>query len=176
MSELKVNSVVDAAGGNTVTVNDYWNLFDYKDGQLFWKNKQSNVKAGSVAGSKTAEGYLTVSIKKKRLLAHRIIYFMFHGKEPNFVDHINGVKTDNRIENLREATLFTNAWNRPSNKNSKTGVKNVCFDKQSKKWIVQLTANRKKLVHKIIEDFELAELVAMEARNKFHGNFAYSGA
>ena len=154
----------------------YNDLFYYEDGKLYWKVKASNILAGTIAGGKNKCGYVVVGINKKRILAHRIIFAMHHGYEQECIDHINNNKSDNRIENLRASTLFSNAWNRPSNKNSKTGVKNLCFDERSKKWVVQLTANRKKLVYKMIEDFELAELVATEARNKFHGNFAYSGA
>ena len=176
MSSISVNTITDASGGNTTTINGYCDLFEYKDGALYWKQKRSNVAAGSFAGSKTANGYLTVSIKKKRVLAHRIIYAMFHGFMPAFVDHINGDKTDNRIENLREATLSTNGWNRPSNKNNQSQIKNVCWVEKNNKWFVQLMANKKRVVSKYFEDLELAELVAIEARDKYHGSFANHGA
>jgi hypothetical protein len=175
MSNLFVNTITDASGGTTATVN-YWDLFDYRDGALYWKQDQGSVPAGSLVGSVNSDGYVLVSIKKKRILAHRIIYAMFNGSAPAFVDHINGNKHDNRIENLREATLFTNGWNRPQNKNNKTQTKNVCWVSREQKWLVQLMAHGKRVVCMRFEDFDLAELVAAEARDKYHGQFAYKGA
>ena len=56
--------------------------------------------------------------------------------------------------------------------NNTSGVKNVCFHKGNNKWVVQLRINKKKKHFGCYEDLELAELVAIEARNKFYGKWA----
>ena len=68
--------------------------------------------------------------------AHRIIYAMHHGVDPGDmqIDHINGVGTDNRIENLRLATSQENNRNRRIAKNNTSGIRGVCWDRFKKKW------------------------------------------
>ena len=92
------------------------------------------------------------------------------------LDHINGNKSDHRIENLRAATHSTNNFNKVVQSNNKLGMKNISWHHQNNKWWVQLVQNKKKVFSFFTEDLELAELVAIEARNKYHGEFANHGA
>jgi hypothetical protein len=69
---------------------------------------------------------------------------------------------------------MTNNMNKGAQANSKSGIKNVCWSNQNQKWWVQVTAYGKKVVSKMFDDLELAELVAIEARDKYHGAFARS--
>ena len=176
MSSISVNTITDASGGSTTSINGLHEAFEYRGGKLYWKKNTRNTFVGDEAGGLNGEGYVTVGYKHKRLLAHRVIFAMHHGYLPEFVDHINGDKSDNRIENLRSASMSDNNRNRLANKNNKTGAKNVCWLEKKGKWLVQIMANRKRVVSKCFDDFELAELVAMEARNKYHGSFANHGA
>ena len=79
--------------------------YDSETGKLYWKersSKNSHVKVGDEAGSPHSQGYLRVKIQSKIYFIHRIIYKMCHKVEPPaYLDHINEIKTDNRIENLR---------------------------------------------------------------------------
>jgi hypothetical protein len=100
---------------------------------------------------------------------------MHTGTMPIVVDHINLIRHDHRIENLRAADHHTNNYNKGVQKNNKLGMKNICWSKQNKKWLVQLMANGKRVVSLMFDDLELAQLVAHEARNKFHGAFANHG-
>lgn len=59
-------------------------------------------------GSKDKDGYLIMKIKGKQYKAHRLIFAYFNGYFPIEIDHINRVRTDNRIENLRSATRQLN--------------------------------------------------------------------
>jgi hypothetical protein len=83
----------------------------YEDGKLFWLRKRGSKASGSRAGYQSVGGYRFVRINKVLCLEHRIVWLLHRGVLPNFIDHINGVKNDNRIENLREATKSQNAAN-----------------------------------------------------------------
>jgi hypothetical protein len=117
---------------------NYFEVFDYIDGNLFWKIKPSLcVNIGDKAGTLNSKGYVQVRYKNVKKMAHRIIYEMFHGKVPKELDHINRIKTDNRIENLRGVTRSENNFNKNLQKNNKSGVKYVSWHKATKKWVVQ---------------------------------------
>lgn len=149
-------------------------LFDYKDGTLYRKisvqGAPSGVKASHV-GNKNHYEYINVNRKKIR--THRAIYMMHHGYCPDAIDHIDGDKRNNKIENLRDATKSQNQMNRGKYNNNKSGVKNVHWNKLLSKWTVKLNVNKKRIHVGHFDDLEFAELVALEARNKFHGNFAH---
>ena len=69
------------------------------------------VVAGSIAGKARPDGYVGLAIDKRPYLAHRLAFLYVHGYFPVVVDHINGERSDNRIENLRAADYFINAQN-----------------------------------------------------------------
>lgn len=100
---------------------------------------------------------------------------MFSGSMCKLLDHINGVLTDNRIENLRPATVVQNQRNAIKRKDNTSGVKNVSWHKGAKKWGVQMCVNKRIKHLGYYADLELAELVAKEARAKFHLDFACDG-
>lgn len=155
-------------------LNEIKSLLFYENGNLYWKVKVTRqINAGDLAGHTDVRGYRVIRINKKLYKAHRIIFFMHHGFLPKYVDHINGNKSDNRIENLREATHSQNAHNSKIRKDSKVGVKNVRWDRSNNKWRVDVQINKKRIFFGRYEDLELAELVAIEARNKYHGDFAH---
>jgi predicted nucleic acid-binding Zn ribbon protein len=79
-----------------------WLAYDPTTGYLYWnKGKKQGERAFT---SKQTVGYFTGKIEGKAYLAHRVIWKMMHGEEPDVVDHINNVKDDNRIENLRSVS------------------------------------------------------------------------
>ena len=114
----------------------------------------------------------SVEIDHKSYSVHRLVWLMHHGVLPEFLDHINGNKLDNRIENLRPATKSQNNQNKRLYSNNTSGVKGVCWHKRIKKWQVNVRVNGKQKSFGFFDDIELAELVASEARNKLHGQFA----
>ena len=148
-------------------------LFDYKDGELYWKFSLScKSPKGTIAGSIKHDKYRRIGLNKKSYLAHRLIFMMFHGYLPKFVDHIDGNKLNNRIENLREATHAQNMKNQKISISNTSGYKNVSWNKKQKKWRVALKVNYKDLEIGYFKDIELADLVAQEARDKYHKEFA----
>lgn len=148
-------------------------LFTYKDGNLYWKVLQKNRK--TIAGSLSANGYKTVHLGGKIYMAHRIVYMMQHGKLPDRLDHIDGNKLNNRIENLRPATRSQNAFNTKPPSTNKTGSKNVYYSKGNKAYRVMLVIDGQKKHIGYFKDLELADLVAVEARSKYHGKYAHNG-
>ena len=157
----------------TLTKDYLHQIFEYKDGNLYYKKQTSpNSKIGKKVGSLTNRGYLSTTIKSKFYLLHRLIFMMFHGYLPAYIDHIDGNQSNNCIENLREATLQQNNYNAKTRKNSKSGIKNVYWQKSTKKWGVALRTNKIYKYFGCFDDLELATLVATEARNKYHGKFA----
>jgi hypothetical protein len=151
-------------------------LFEYRDGELYWKVKYSQrVKIGQKAGALDGDEYFRISINGKRYLNHRLIFLMHHGYLPEYLDHIDGNPSNNKIENLRAATLTQNQHNRKLGKDNTSGVKGVCWHKIKKKWQVQMRINNKVKHFGYFKNLELADLVAQEARNKYHGAFANHG-
>jgi hypothetical protein len=156
----------------------YLELFDYADGKLYWRENRGTQKCkGMVAGTLNNDGYIKVRVRElgSSIGVHRVIYCMQHGYMPDFIDHINGVRDDNRIENLRPVTQQQNSYNGKIRTHNTTGHKNVHWYKANKKWGVLLNVNKKKKFIGLFEDLELAQLVAVEARNKYHGEYANHG-
>lgn len=156
-------------------MNNFFNrlheLFTYENGYLIRKIDVSRMKKGSIASAIDGR-YKRVSVDNKRYPEHRIIFMMHYGYIPEQIDHINGNGLDNRIENLRPADNITNGQNKKKMKSNKSGIKNVFWVNQVKKWRVAIRANGKQMCIGEFKDLELAELVAIEARNKYHGEFA----
>jgi len=151
----------------TLTREYLHELFEYKDGELFW------VKNGKKAGTlDTQNNRYQVQINRKFYKLHRIIFMMFHGYMPKEIDHIDGNPSNNKVNNLRQATSSQNNYNQKMPKTNTSGIKGVSWDKNRNKWNVQVISEKKVVFQKKFDNIELAEFVAIEARNKYHGKFA----
>ena len=99
------------------------------------------IKPGSVGGG---GGYVMVNFahgyrKYKKLRAHHIVWTWVHGEWPKGeIDHINGDRSDNRIENLREVTVAQNRTNRLNSTTRTSGYKWCTQNKKTGKWTVQI--------------------------------------
>jgi hypothetical protein len=149
-----------------ITKQEVLDLFEYCDGNLIRKSNNKFMKGA------TASGYFRANINGKNHLVHRLIFLMHHGYLPLFIDHINGNKSDNRIENLREAAFFQNCQNRKIRPDNTVGYKGVYWHKASQKWGVQVGFKGKRKYLGLYANVELADLVATMAREKYHGKFA----
>lgn len=92
---------------------------DTLSGEIRWRKGQGRAAAGAVAGRIHRAGYREVCIDRRQCKAHAIVYFVAYGDWPLRIDHINGVRADNRIANLRAADAATNARNRTNWRHSK---------------------------------------------------------
>ena len=156
-----------------IFTQEYLNLiFEYRDGCLFWKKSFQRVNAGDKAGTIVKNKYIQIEHKRSKFLAHRVIFKMFYGENPKFVDHINGDTFNNKIENLRRATNAQNAQNSKIRIDNFSGVKGVAFVKKSNKWIARVMVNNKSHWCGTYESIELAESAVKSKREQLHGEFA----
>jgi molybdenum cofactor biosynthesis enzyme MoaA len=154
---------------STLTKEYLHSLFDYKDGNLYWKINRYGASRKKPAGSVNSRKYHVVYIDYKQYSMHRIIFLMHHGYLPKIIDHIDGNPENNKIENLREANVFQNCQNSKINKRNTSGSKNVTFCKTINKW--RVSVNGKRMSFGNYDDIELADLVAQEVRDKYHKEF-----
>ncbi len=148
--------------------------YDQNTGIFLWKEKISKkVIVGEIAGYLESRGYWEICIFGRKYKAHRIAWLYVYGNFPtNQIDHINRVRTDNSIFNLREATNLENSLNHDANKNNKSGFRGVHWNSNTQKWRAQARLNGKRIelgLHKT------AELAAEAYRNfikQNHGVFA----
>jgi hypothetical protein len=151
-------------------------LFEYRDdGNLIRKvSVQSNAKKGDVIGSVNNDGYLCVMVDRKPYRVHRLIFLYHHGylTDGLQMDHIDGNRTNNRIENLREVTKSQNKMNSKLAANNTSGVKGVYWHKRIQKWTSNIRLNRKHIHLGYYDTIEEAVAVVIAARNEYHGEYA----
>jgi len=151
------------------------NTFEYRDGLLYWKGVTHPKKGylrNKPAGSIHKTGYRHVTWMNKVHKVHRLIFLLEHGYLPKEIDHINGDRQDNRLENLREATRSENQFNKAMCSNNTSGFRGVNWHKHSKSWVVRVCTKGKTKILGYFKGVDLAGLVADEARNLYHGKFA----
>lgn len=111
--------------------------YDPDTGKVRWKiNPGGRAYAGAIAGTSDDEGYIVVRYRGRGYKAHRVAWVLAHGEWPRgVIDHVNGCKWDNRIENLRDVDHFINAQNcAQPNRNGRSGLRWVSWFSQYQKW------------------------------------------
>lgn len=138
--------------------------YDPETGSLTWKErplsffsdgKQSaehncnawNKKlAGKPALNCLREGYLRGRLLGEYVYSHRVIWKMMTGDEPDMIDHISGMRSDNRWRNLREADASVNAMNSGIRSDNKSGVVGVTWEPRfGGKWIAQIFIDKRRI-------------------------------
>ncbi|WP_449043730.1 HNH endonuclease [Paracoccus versutus] len=117
-------------------------------------------------------GHRYASIQKVKLLAHRVIWKMMTGHDPDVIDHINGDPADNRWSNLRSVRQKINARNCKLSKNNSSGVNGVYWSVQHQKWCARVHVDRRTKFIGLFESLEEAGAARREAEQQhgFHEN------
>jgi hypothetical protein len=151
-------------------------MFTYKDGKLFWKIRKAVCTIiGEEAGSTDIRGYCNISIDHKKYKTHRLIFLLHHGYLPEYIDHIDGNPTNNRIENLRECTAAQNQWNQKENTRNTSGIKGVAWHKRVKQWQARVCVSGVRHYLGYFRSPELAAKAVKEFREQYHGDFVNHG-
>lgn len=171
-----------------ITQSDLKELLQYdsKIGVFTWKkrssnhfNKESISKAWNArysdkkAGHKhSLHGYLIISLKGNLYRAHRLAWLYVFGDMPEYIDHIDGNKLNNRISNLRPVTLSENQQNRRIGKNTNNGIFGVRFDSRFDRYYARITVNSREIYLGCFLDFFSACCARKSAEKtlNFHPN------
>ena len=146
--------------------------YNQDTGVFSYKVSTSRRVAGCKAGHKSHQGYISLSIRGRNYRAHRLAFLYMTGNLPSpelQVDHINGVRDDNRFSNLRIVTNSINAQNKAvAKRGSRTGFIGVCWHKSSKKYHAQIRLNGKSHHLGLFSTAEEAHLAYATAKSEMH--------
>lgn len=150
--------------------------YDPISGTLIWisnlhsKRAIPNSRAGSLV--KTT-GYRSITLFGYSYLEHHLIWFIYHGVWPSGqIDHINQIRDDNRISNLREVSKSENARNRKRRSQTVTGEHGIWYNRRTHKYVAEITLHGKKVYQKSFDDPDEAVRARKEQSLKlgFHEN------
>lgn len=149
-----------------------YELFEYKDGELYWKIKPThNIIIGDKAGTTKAK-YATIGINGKRIYKHKIIFIMAHGYTPLEIDFIDNNPLNCKIENLRAATRSDVMSKTRRRSDNTSGYKGVSWSLKQNKWLSRITKNQKTMHLGYFKDIKDAYKAYCQAAQKYHGEFA----
>jgi hypothetical protein len=158
-----------------LTQEEAHRLFEYRDGVLYWKERPINSrkpKGDMEAGAKSGHGYKKITVNQKAYYAHQLIFLMQHGYIPKLVDHIDGNTDNNTVTNLRASNKSLNGCNAKMTVRNTSGHRGVFWHKKTNKWVARIQFQKRPIYIGVFDDFELACLVADEARILYHGEHA----
>ena len=127
---------------NDLTAKQVRSLFNYDavTGYFYWLVDRGSVKKGQKAGYLHGKGYWIIKVNGVKYSAHRLAWLYSHGAWPELhIDHIDGNKLNNRIENLRDSNPSSNAKNMSLSKANKSGYNGVCF--KENRWRSEITVD-----------------------------------
>lgn len=145
--------------------------YNAASGVFMWVVSERGVSLGKVAGSINSNGYLIIRLDRKPHRAHRLAWFLVHGEWPQGeIDHIDGDRLNNRLNNLRVVDRAGNSQNRwkAQRNNKSSGLAGVTWNKQHKKWQSNLMANKVRHHVGYFSDPNEAHAAYMAAKARLH--------
>lgn len=120
--------------------------YDKNTGLIYWKFDKGKMKTGQIAGFLGVDGYIKIKINSKQYPAHRLAWALTYGFFPrNEIDHINHIRNDNRLVNLREAKRFENCLNQTKSSTNKSKLTGVCVGLKTGSWRAQIGYKMKRI-------------------------------
>lgn len=132
-------------------------------------NTWNEKNAGEIATKENANGYQAIYLDGRTILAHHAAFILVNNEKPTEVDHINGIRSDNRWENIRTVTRLENTKNRKVRSDSVSGICGVQQRSDSGRWRAKITHNGKRIN---LGQFDTKEQ-AIDARKKAEIEFGY---
>lgn len=129
----------------------------------------ANKRAG---GIHPLSGYYTITLYGRNFPASRVAWALYHGEMPESIDHINRIRSDDRIVNLRASTQKQNCANRPAQSNSKSGLKGAYFHKVTNKWAASIGGGGSSRHLGLFETKEEAHEAYVKESRKLYGEFS----
>ena len=145
--------------------------YDSETGEFRWIRGRRGVGIGSLAGCVSGAGYVYISVDCKKYLAHRLAWFYTHGVWPsNDIDHINWIRTDNRLANLRDVERHVNNENRKRVRgaNKSSGLAGVSWHIHSRKWRARITQQGVEHRVELFDTPEEASAAYVAAKRRLH--------
>lgn len=155
--------------------------YDPETGEFCWLSRPPNSRAnkifnakyvGRIAGCVCPRGYRYIKIEQQFFSASRLAWLYMTGEWPkDEADHKDRDPSNNRFNNLREASRSQNGANRGVHKNSRSGVKGVYFSAHHRKWVSQAGGRGKRIV-RMHESLEGATAAYQRDAAALFGSFA----
>lgn len=148
-------------------------IYDENTGLICWAKRGFGRQVGKEAGCIDAHGYRRIMVKSKPYGGHVIAWALHHKELPSgYIDHINGVRDDNRACNLRVATASQNIANSKTSKRNTSGFKGVCWNKVCGKWQAGIRVLGKSLHLGLYSDPVEAHKAYLAAAKHYFGEFS----
>ena len=141
-------------------------------GLLHWKVSRGRCSAGAEAGYDSGRGYIGVRVMGRCMYAHRVAFLLMSGTNPEFVDHINGIRSDNRWKNLREVSRSQNGMNMAMPVTNTSGCMGVFWNEGKRMWTARIKKNQvtRHLGHFASFDDAVKARKQAELAEGFHAN------
>lgn len=149
--------------------------YNPETGDFVWlKTASAKATKGSVAGCLYhPRNYRIIRVDQVRYPAHRLVWLYVHGRWPsNEIDHINANPSDNRLANLREATVTQNKQNTGPHKDAQSGLKGMWYRRERSRWVAQIVVGGELKRLGSFRDKLAAARAYDEAARKYFGEFA----
>lgn len=145
--------------------------YEPQTGLLAWASPTArNVASGDRAGGLSSGGYLSLKFGGRRYLAHRVVWLLAYGAWPaGVIDHINGNRADNRLENLRDCSPAINVQNqRRAHTNSASGALGVVWRQKKQRWTASIKHAGRSIHLGYFRTQDAATAAYIEAKRQIH--------
>ena len=153
--------------------------YDPETGVFTWRVSRHHPRAGVEAGYRRSDGYMEIRLDgrgSRHYRMSRLAWLYVTGEWPAAeIDHIDGVRANNRWSNLREATPSQNRWNGKTPKHNTSGFKGVSWHRHRGKWVANINAHRKR---QFLGEFDTpwqAYQAYLKRAAELHGEYARLG-